>query len=211
VALAACATPASAGDVQFWPTFTVYSPTVNGWRGSVEVHARWTDDLSEYNRTVYRMNGGRLLTRHLELFGGYEWTQSATPRVRGEHRLWEQAEYTVRPGRWVFSNRARLEERFLDGADGAAARLRYRFRVQHPIGRTRWLFGASEEFWVHLNTVTRVVRRGVDQNRLTVTAARTVSKHLSIEPGYMFIYANAPPPARNAAAHVMTLQVTIRL
>lgn len=201
---------AVAGDVQFWPTFTVYTPTVDGWRASGELHARWTDDLSDFNRTVYRANGGRLFTPGLELFAGYERTQSDSPRVRDEHRVWEQVEYTARPGRWSLANRARLEQRFVDGAGATASRLRYRFRVQHPIGRTRWLFGASEEFWLHLNTVTRVARRGVDQNRVALTATRALSAHLAFEPGYLYIYANAPPPVRNPSAHVITLQVTAR-
>jgi len=118
VALAVTASPASADDVQFWPTFTVYSRTVDGWRGSVEIHARWTDDLEIHNRTVYRANGGRLVTKGLELFGGYEKTQPGTPDVKREQRLWEQVEYTRRPGRWSFAGRARLEERFVAGANG---------------------------------------------------------------------------------------------
>jgi hypothetical protein len=208
VAIAAAVPPAAADDLQFWSTLSLYTPTVDGWRASAEVQARWTDDLSVYNRTVFRVNGGRLVTPRLELFAGYEKTQPGTRRVRDEQRLWQQVEYTVPLGRWSIENRARIEERFVDGAAGTAARLRYRFRVKHPLGRTRWLVGASEELWVHLNTVRLAATRGMDQNRVALTAEREVSRHLSIEPGYIYIYANAPPPVPNGAAHVITLQVT---
>jgi hypothetical protein len=212
VAALVCATitPAAADDVQFWPTFTVQSPTLDGWRGSAEIHARWTDDLETYNRTVFRLNGGRLITPRLELFGGWELTQPNTRAVAHEQRLWEQVEYTVRSRRWSFANRARLEQRFVQGAEAMASRLRYRFRVQRPLGRTGWLLSASDELWVHLNSVAATARRGIDQNRVAVTAARAINPHVSFEPGYLYINANAPRPLRNRGAHVMTLQVTAR-
>jgi hypothetical protein len=199
---------AAADDVQFWQTATVYTPTADGWRASAEVQARWTDDLSTYNRTVFRVNGGRLVTPRLELFAGYEKTEPGTRRVRDEQRLWEQVEYTVELGQWSIANRARLEQRFVDGASGTAARLRCRVRVEHPLGRTRWTVSASEELWVHLNTVRLVADRGVDQNRIALTAERPIRGSLSIEPGYIYVYGNAPAPVPNAAAHVITLQVT---
>lgn len=200
--------PAAGDDVQFWPTFTVYTPTADGWRASAEVQARWTDDLSTYNRTVFRVNGGRRMTPRLELFAGYEKTQPGTRRVRDEQRLWEQVEYTVELGQWSLASRARVEQRFVDGASGTAARLRCRVRVEHPVGRTRWTVSASEELWVHLNTVRLVAARGVDQNRVALTAERTLRGALSIEPGYIYVYGNAPAPVPNAAAHVITLQIT---
>jgi hypothetical protein len=150
------------------------------------------------------------VTKRLELFGGWELTVPGSRVVRKEQRLWEQLEYTVPLGQWSIANRARLEQRFVDGVTGTAARLRYRFRVERPLGRTRWTVGASDELWVHLNTVRFAANRGLDQNRLALNAERALSRHLLIEPGYIYIYANAPPPARNGAAHVMTLQVTAR-
>jgi hypothetical protein len=212
-ALCACVVttaPAAADDLQFWPTFTVYSPTVDGWRGSAELHARWTDDLGTYNRIVLRVNGGRLVTPRLELFAGYENTRPGTPGVRHEQRVWEQVEYTHRPGRWSFAGRARLEERFIERADAVAVRLRCRFRAQHPLARTRWTLAATEELWIHLNSVEGTTLEGVDQNRVALTALRFLNPHLSIEPGYMHVYSNAPSPRPNAVAHVMTLQVTAR-
>jgi uncharacterized protein DUF2490 len=206
--LAAC--PALADDVQFWPTLTVYSRTVDGWRGSAEVQARVSDDLGTYNRTVFRVNGGRLLTPRLELFAGYENTQPATAAVRHEQRLWEQVEYTGRPGRWSFASRLRLEQRFVEDTDRTAYRLRGRFRVQHRLARTQWNLLATDELWMHLNTVPAYAARGLDQNRLAVAASRAVNPHLSIEPGYMHIYTNLPAPVANRVAHVMTLQVTTK-
>lgn len=203
-------TPAWADDVQFWPTVSVYTPTAGGWRASAEVHVRWTDDLSTYDRTVYRLNGGRLLPHGLEVFVGYEKIQPGTAAVPSEQRLWEQVEHTLRRGRWSFANRVRLEERFIEHADGTAARLRYRFRVQHPLGRTPWTVSAGEELWLRLNTVRFAGTSGVEQNRITVSAARALSRHLSVEPGYLRIHANVPQPFRDRAAHVMTMQVTVR-
>jgi hypothetical protein len=181
---------------------------VDGWRASAEVKrvGLTTRRLQPHGTGVT----AALVTPRLELFAGYEKTQPGTRRVRDEQRLWQQVEYTVPLGRWSIENRARIEERFVDGAAGTAARLRYRFRVEHPLGRTRWLVGASEELWVHMNTVGLAATRGVDQNRVALTAEREVSRHFSIEPGYIYVYANAPPPARNGAAHVMTLQMTAR-
>jgi len=204
------AVPASADDVQFWPTFSVYSRTVDGWRGSAEVQARWTDDLGTYNRTVLRVNGGRVVTPGLELFAGYENTQPGAAAVRHEQRLWEQAEYTLRPGRWSFAGRVRFEQRFVENTDRTAYRLRCRFRAQHPLARSHWNLLATEEFWLHLNTVPRFAASGVDQNRLAFAAARVLNAHLSVEPGYMHVYTNLPAPVVNRVAHVITLQVTTR-
>jgi hypothetical protein len=204
------APPVAADDVQFWPTFSVYTPTTDGWKASVEVQGRWTDDLETYNRTVYRLNGGRSVTPRLELLGGWELTAPSSSAVGREQRLWQQAEYTVRSGRWTVSNRVRLEQRFLAGVDEVASRLRCRFRLQHSVGGSKWTIGASEELWLHLTTVELAGQRGVDQNRLAVTAFRAVTPHLSIEPGYLYIDANVPAPRRNRGAHVATLQVTAR-
>jgi hypothetical protein len=210
VAAIAAATPASADDVQFWPTVIVNASVHGGWKVSAEVQGRWSDDLETYNRTVYRLNGGLSLTPRLELLGGWELTAPATRAARREHRLWEQVEYTVRAGRWAFSNRGRLEQRFVSGADAPASRLRYRFRVQRPLGASKWTLGASEELWVHLTTVRLVGRRGVDQNRLGVTATRAVNQHLTIEPGYLYITPNLPDRQPGLRAHVATFQVTAR-
>jgi hypothetical protein len=204
------AVPAFADDVQFWPTFTLYSRTVEGWRGSAEIQARVTDDLGTYNRTVFRVNGGRLLTPGLEVFAGYENTQPGTPAVRHEQRLWEQVEYTRRPGRWSFASRVRVEQRFVEETDRTAYRLRCRFRVQHPLARTHWNVLATDEFWMHLNTVPTYAARGVDQNRLALAASRALNPRVSIEPGYMHVYTNLPAPVANRVAHVITLQVTTR-
>jgi len=213
VCLAALLLPvrAAADDVQFWPTVTVYTPTTaDGWRASAELQSRWSDDVSTYDRTVYRVNGGRLFANGLEVFAGYENTQPASRVARGEQRLWEQVEHTLHRGRWSVANRVRLEERFIEDAAGAAMRLRYRFKVQHALGQTRWIASAGEEFWMRLNTVGSGGPRGVDQNRITLTAARALSAHLSVEPGYLYIYANLPPPVRNLRVHVLTMQVTTR-
>jgi hypothetical protein len=188
VAALCAAAPARADTMQWWPTLLVASPSSEAWRATLEVQTRLVDDEVDrqdgFNRTTLRLQGGRQVHRRAVLWIGYEKTWPIRERSRHEQRTWQQLEIGHLVGRWTFTQRGRLEQRFLRSADGTVLRARYRLRVSRQLDRGGlWAIAASEEIQFHLNSARLGPDRGFDQHRTSLGVQRRLGS-LLVEQGY---------------------------
>jgi len=133
------------------------------------------------------------LTKHLSYTQGYAWTPAynpSRPKFFNENRVWEQLQYDF-PVYHDFKAcvRQRLEERFIGGVHDTALRSRTMIRVTHPIPFVkdkRYYLAASNELWVHLNTVSPAIKAGINQDWAYVGVGKQITPQLKLEAGYMF-------------------------
>lgn len=194
------ASPAQADDVdtQQWTLFTVQKNLSDRWIGYFEVQPRFGQDISGVERLLVRPAIGYRLTPKLSLWQGYGWTPLFEPGFADEHRAFQQLLYEDRIGETAFTNRTRLEERFIEGAGGTAVRLRSMFRLAHPISADKkWAVVGYDEFFFNLNSTDNGPVSGFDQNRLFLGVSRQVNPQLRVETGYLMNHINVPRTSDN--------------
>ncbi|MBM3458593.1 MAG: DUF2490 domain-containing protein [Armatimonadetes bacterium] len=199
-------------DSQQWTLITVQKSLSPRWKLYFEVQPRHGSDVGGIELLVLRPAIGYQLTPKLSVWQGYGWTRLLTPRFVGEHRSFQQLLYEDSFGRMAFTNRFRLEERFLDGLDGVSLRARYMVRLSYPISRDRrWsLVGYDELFW-NLNSLDRGPESGLDRNRFFVGVGRQVSRQLRVETGYVQELSNLPRSPANRRLNVWLVTLNWRL
>jgi len=138
-----------------------------------------------------------------------------------EHRIYEQATYKHAIGRFSFSHRARLEQRFLQvhskntdgdvtyqGYDMYMNRLRYRFQTMFPLNHEKIqdrTFFATAYDEVFLDWGKPVTFHEPDQNRLFAGFGYQFKSPLSIQVGYLYhmlIKANGAQQENNTGIQV---------
>ena len=131
--------------------------------------------------------------------------------MRFEHRIWEQliVNASLHP-RLAFQSRTRFEQRFHDGSDDVALRVRelvrfgWKFGAQSPFGLVLWeeiFFGLTETDWGP--TV------GFDQNRLFIGPSVDIPHLGRLEAGYLFNYLRRTPA--DVLNHVLYAQLVVVL
>ena len=210
--LACSAVPAMASsDSQYWQTISVEDSI--------------TDHVVLSNETVLRMGGprgfyevedtimlGYKVTPHLTLALGYthdpNYLQGSFTVM--EHRFRQQVSIgKLKLGHATVSARLRLEERWRDGQSGMGWRMRPQVKLTVPIARHTSL-AVSHESFVDLNTVGFQTKPGFERMRNSVAIGQALSKHLSIEVGYLeqhgFV-ANAPDTNNHVAIVSLSLSL----
>ncbi len=205
LALAGAAVPASAEEVdtQQWSLFVIQKDLSPRWRAYFEVQPRFGGDISGVERLLVRPALGYRVTPRLSVWQGFAWTPLFTPTFRDEKRSWQQLLYEDHLGRTSFSDRLRLEQRFIEDASGTSLRLRNMIRLQHPISADqRWaVVGYDELFW-NLNSVGNGPAEGFDQNRVFLGVSRKLNAQLRVETGYLVDFINSPGTAANRRLNV---------
>jgi len=163
------------------------------WRWSLESQVRTRDGVHAVDVFLIRFAMGRDLTSRSHVGGGY--TNSTMFPIAGEalteHRAFQQYIWTGRAGTSSVAIRTRFEERFSEGNNQAAFRLRQQVRYTRPFaGYPRFALIAYEEWFVHTNGTNRYAR-GFDQNRAFGGVARTITPRVRLEIGYLNQYTNS--------------------
>lgn len=201
-------------DVQLWITASTTGTVSGPYRVYAELHGRWIDDAQNYQRTVLRLQAGRALTKQLTAWFGFEENWPVAERTVEEMRLWQQVVFVQTAGAWSISNRARLEERFLDDADRVVPRLRYSLRVTRPFhAESPWGIVLGSELFFHLRAFHRSLvlnPAGLDRNRVQAGISRRVNHAVTLESAYTLQAINSPSPLPNRREHVLQLQVAHR-
>jgi len=193
-------------DERLWINVALQSRTdrPSPWRWSFENIVRTRDQASTIDIAGVRPIVSYVFDKHSSVGGGYAWLEysPATIGVR-EQRLVEQYIWTGPLSGGTLSIRSRVEQRFIDGNSGVAARLREQARFSHPVSKgSRLAIVAYDELFVHLNTTT-VTRRGIDQNRAFGGIAYALSRSARFEVGYVNQFAPGRG-ARNRMNHVLS-------
>ena len=200
-------------DGQQWTLVTAQKELSKKWRAYFEVQPRFGPDLTGgsrrgLERILVRGAIGYRLNPKVSVWQGYAWTPQFLPTDSNENRLFQQLLYEDRLGKTGFMNRARLEERFIEGAGGTSIRLRNMVRLAHPISADRkWTAVAYDELFWNLNSTDRGPTSGYDQNRIFLGVSRQTNSKLRIETGYLFAHVNRPRTSSDRQLHVWVVQL----
>ncbi|WP_375393036.1 DUF2490 domain-containing protein [uncultured Sphingomonas sp.] len=214
--LVVAASPAQAEDedAQVWTSLTVSKSVTPKVDATLEVHGRFTDDVSRFGQLLIRPSLTYKLAHGWSLTGGYAFirTRFAGAAPHEEHRLWEQVGYTfVQNKKTALSvgGRTRIEQRFRVGGDQVGWRLRQQFRAQLPLTATGSLRAVLwNETFVQLNDTDWGARSGVDQTRTFVGVGLPVGSRITVEPGYLNQIVYRPGP--NRMNHIAALNIFAR-
>ena len=125
-----------------------------------------------------------------------------------EHRFVQQYAWSGGVKRRV-SLRNRVEERFVTGKGAMLLRVRPQVRVTWPLDAKSGLRGvASDELFVQASSATPA-SWGLDNNRMSLGIARTVTPRNAVEIGYLNVYAHGA--SGNRTIHVLSVTLTVAL
>ncbi|HYZ49129.1 MAG TPA: DUF2490 domain-containing protein [Sphingomonas sp.] len=205
----AVAAPAAAEGVQIWSTASLNAPLAGQWRGQV--------DLSGRTRGGYA-NGqfvGRLTILHavapgLVAGGGYAHNSNYPARgaVTTEGQLFEQLIWDIPAGPIRLAARTRLEQRFQEGVDGTAWRLREQVKLSMPLWHSKMRAVLFAEPFLNLNHTSRV-REDFDQLRSFAGLNLPLTRHAALEFGYLGQFRHRL--SGNSWIHAVPLTLSVRL
>ena len=139
------------------------------YRWWLDANARYSDDANGFEQSILRPGLGYALPKNHTLWAGYGWIASS-PEVGEtvhEHRFWQQHSWKISMGKFGFSSRSRLEQRFREGStDEAGWRFRQFFKLTHPISDSSLYWCTWDEVFLNLNNTDWGVDSGLDRNRI---------------------------------------------
>jgi hypothetical protein len=176
-------------DFQSWLSATGATALSPKLDVTMEGHFRFYDDASHLGQMLLRPSLTYKLDGGWSLSAGYAYarTDARGAAVANEHRAWEQVGYRFTANdKMVVTGRTRVEQRFVEGRDGAGWRVRQQVRAAHALpglGRTQAL--AWNETFYSLNDTDFGQRAGFDQTRTFIGLSLPLAAGTTIEPGYL--------------------------
>lgn len=213
--LAALAVPATAHaseDEQLWTTASATVKISDQWRFSQEVIARFSDDRKGLYELEMNSLIGYKLNKTMTVWAGY----THDPNYNGgdftvmEHRGRQQVTFDniLKIGRGQLSARLRIEERWREGIDGTAWRLRPYVKYVMPFkegGKTALVL--SHESFIDLNTTNFQRVEGEERMRNLIAITTPIAKNVNVEVGYLHQHGfrpDADDPNDNVASFSMS-------
>lgn len=154
------------------------------WRRHDLVMA-WQQNLPRAGLT-YRVNPKLQLAAGYGYITTYRYGDSPLARSFPESRLWYDARFTHKVGRFTILNRARFENRWLEFRQRDwqyENRLRHMLRVNRSLGTAGWYAGVYDEYFVPIRPHRNP--NDLDQNRAAFVLGKQVHPHWRVEAGYM--------------------------
>lgn len=193
LALAVLAWPAAAHaseDEQLWTTASATVKLSEHWRLSQEVVARFSDDRKGLYEIESNTLVGYKLSKGVTIWAGY----THNPQYAGgdftvmEHRGRQQLTFDniAKVGPVSISARLRMEERWRDGVDGTAWRLRPYVKLVMPFregGKTALVLSHESFFDLNKTNFQRV--QGEERMRNMIAITTPVAKNVNAEIGYL--------------------------
>lgn len=191
--LAAIALPSTARaseDEQLWTTASATVKLSEHWRLSQEVVARFSDDRKGLYEIESNTLVGYKLSKAVTIWAGY----THDPQYAGgdftvmEHRGRQQVTFDniAKIGPVSISARMRMEERWRDGVDGTAWRLRPYVKLVMPFregGKTALVLSHESFFDINKTNFQRV--QGEERMRNMIAITTPVAKNVNAEIGYL--------------------------
>lgn len=180
---------ARADDTQAWAAATVNVDLGKGWRASNEIVLRTSDARGFYEVENNTMIGFKP-TKQVTLWLGYthDPNYSHGNFTVMEHRFRQQVNVDnfAKVGPVKFSGRVRLEERWREGQNGTAWRLRPYVKATWPVAaKGKIALVASHESFIDLGRTTFQRVDGEERMRNFVGVSAPLGKRLGIEVGYL--------------------------
>lgn len=187
----AAMTPAHASeDEQLWTTANATVKLGDHWRLSQEIVARFSDDRQGLYEIESNTLVGYKLSKVVTIWAGY----THDPQYAGgdftvmEHRGRQQVTFDniAKIGRVSISARMRMEERWREGVDGTAWRLRPYVKLVMPFqegGKTALILSHESFFDLNKTNFQRV--QGEERMRNLIAITTPVAKNVNAEIGYL--------------------------
>lgn len=197
------ATPALANDdTQLWHYSILTAPVGADGRVTLEISPRTREGAVGNEQINNRATYDHRLNDTVTIGGGAAFIAAVGPN---EFRPHQQLTLTAGP----FQARTRVEQRFFNGADRMALRLRQRLQVTAPLARGTSINGSAEVLY-NARTQTVGAAKGVDSWRARIGVQHSVSKTLEVGAAYLLIL--SPRGEREDQwSHVPQVSLTWRL
>ena len=192
VAITGGAFPATthASDRQGWATASATVKISDHWRISQEVTSRFSDDRKGLYEVEMNTLLGYRLAKNVAIWAGY----THDPNYNGgrfavmEHRGRQQVTFDniLKAGPGNFSVRLRLEERWREGIDGTAIRLRPYVKYMVPLAReSKTALILSHESFIDLNSTNFQRKEGEERMRNLIAITTPLASNVNLEMGYL--------------------------
>ena len=193
-------------DFQQWTAGIIQKDLTPGVRGYLELQPRFSENWSLLDRVIVRPALLFPISSGLTLGLGYAAIPILQPADSLEQRLWEQVVFDGAADWGTFTNRTRLEQRFVEGAGETAWRLRHQFKALVRLGEeSPWAIAASDEVFFHLNSASESIQSGFDQNRAFLGLSWKASPEFRVEGGYLLDSVNKPAGTEDRVNHIFAL------
>lgn len=217
--------PNTRSDFRLWTPVYLTVKLPSRFIAYMEANPRIGDDVTNIDQLLLRPAIGYQLTENFSLWQGYVWvgnfnqphTAPQSPFFE-ENRIYQQAIYTQKFGGFKFMSRTRLEERWIEHADGTAVRFREMLRLAYPLPiAPDWALVGYDEIFINLNTVGvssgKGPEAGIDQNRFFLGINKTFNQYFNVDLGYQNQMLNSRNLIGNANLinHILLLQFFINL
>jgi len=216
--LLAVLTPAMAWareDAQLWTGATAVVNLGGKWRLSEEVIARFSDRQHGLYQIESNTLVGFKLTKNMTFWAGYTHNPNyAAGRFTVmEHRGREQItlDNIAQIGRGRLSARLRIEQRWREGVEGTAWRLRPYVKYTMPLGQEGSpSLNFSHESFINLNTTDFQRVGGEQRMRNLLAIAVPVRKNITAELGYLNQHGFVPS-APDRTDHIASVALSFAL
>jgi hypothetical protein len=217
--------PNTTSDFRLWTPVYLTVNLPSKFLAYMEVNPRIGDDVTNIDQLLLRPAIGYKLTENLSIWQGYAWVgnfnQRHTPPQSPffeENRIFQQVIYTQKFSGFKFMSRTRLEERWIEHADGTALRFRQMLRLAYPLPiASDWALVGYDEIFINLNAVGVPAGKGpgagIDQNRFFLGINKTFNQYFNVDIGYQnqMINSRQLPGNANLINHIFLLQFFINL
>ncbi|MBA2920404.1 DUF2490 domain-containing protein [Sphingomonas sp. MAH-20] len=190
-AISALATPAAAGsDAQLWSGVNGTVKLSDEFKLSQELVVRFSDNRNGLYEIESNTLLGYSVGKNVTLWAGY----THNPQYSGgdftvmEHRAREQVTFdnVAKIGGGTLSGRLRLEQRWREGVDGTAWRVRPYVKYSLPFrAGHKTALVLSHESFVNLNNTGFQKTDGLDRMRNAIAVTTPIAQHVSLEVGYL--------------------------
>lgn len=207
---AAAASPAMAGDAQYWQTLQATVKVDDHWVLSNETVVRSSDAKGFYeveNNFMVGYKIGKNITAYLGYTGDPLYSHGTYTTMENRFRQQVSFDKLLMIGKAKLSGRLRLEERWRDGFSGTAWRLRPYVKLSVPV-KGKVALNLSHESFIDLNTTTFQKVGGEERMRNAISLNAPLGKHVALEVGYLEQHGFVANAA-DTNDHVATIQLNL--
>lgn len=175
-------------DLGFWAMYFGTNRVSDDLSIHTEAQFRFYEPGSNFNQMLLRTGlNYHLSEKAIATLGyGYIETDPTFPEPDGEsntteHRIFQQFVLNNSLGKFKFSHRYRIEQRFISSpvtGDDTQHRARYLFRVTYPISES-WFLSAYDEIFINLQEPL------FGQNRLYGAVGYVINNNVNVQFGYL--------------------------
>ncbi len=214
-------------DFRLWSPVYLTVKLPSSFLAYMEVNPRFADldEAGHIDQLLLRPAFGYQLTDKLSIWQGYAWVgqfnQKHTPPQSPffeENLIYQQVNYKHKFSNMKLLSRTRLEERWIEHADGTAVRFRQMLRLDYPLSiAPDWALVSYDEIFINLNTVGAVTGKGpasgFDQNRFFLGVNKTFNQYINVDLGYQNQLLNSRQISglANQMNHIILIQLFINL